>query len=73
MRRRVWARDGGTRRVCRGQDVGDGVWPVVAALLPRAAQLQVRFRQWGLGWRRDRDSVARLAAAHAVVLQGLNV
>ena len=41
--------DGGARRVCRGQDVGDGVWPVVAALLPRAAQLQVRA---GLVWRR---------------------
>ena len=36
--------DGGARCVCRGQDVGDGVWPVVAALLPRAAQLQVRAR-----------------------------
>jgi hypothetical protein len=57
-RRRGTARDGdslncGARRVCRGQDVGDGVWPVVAALLPRASQLQVRCGQalFG-GWRR---------------------
>jgi hypothetical protein len=44
-RRRGAALDGGAGRVCRGQDVGDGVWPVLAAVLPRAVQLQVRRGQ----------------------------
>jgi hypothetical protein len=45
--------------MCRGQDVGDGIWPVLAALLSRAAQLQVRRgpRLAAMHWRR------RLAAA----------
>ena len=59
------ARDGGLADgwawlLCRGQDVGDGVWPVVSALLPRAAQLQVR-REWAR-LAAARDSVARLQA-----------
>ncbi len=45
--RRHAARGGGWRGdgawgVRRSQDMGDGDWAVVAALLPRAAQLQVR-------------------------------
>jgi hypothetical protein len=43
--------------------VGDGVWPVVAALLPRAAQLQVRADPvWR---RRATSSRSALGAEHA--------
>ena len=38
-------RDGVALRLRRGQDLGDGVWPVMRALLPRAALLEVPLPQ----------------------------
>ena len=60
-------RDGRAGRVCRGQEVGDGVWALVAAVLPRAAQLQVRRGQASAGG----DARFRCAARGGLRAAGL--